>query len=133
VSSARPKLKLFLDEGVPNSVGRIFEDAGHEVTYLNRTVSRGSPDQVVCVLAEAHEAILVAQDRDMKMHASRYGVSRRRFTRLSLLKLSCRESRASERVSAAMSLIEHEWTLASSASDRRIFIEIGDSMIRTHR
>ena len=32
-----------------------------------------------------------------------------------------------------MSLIEHEWELAAGKSDRRIFIEIGNDIIRTAR
>ena len=61
------------------------------------------------------------------------GVGQNRYRRLSLIKLSCREPKAAERVREAMTLIEHEWELERSASERRIFIEIGDRYIRTHR
>jgi hypothetical protein len=69
----------------------------------------------------------------MKQHASRQGIGKRRFRRLSLIKLSCREPRADARVEAAISLIEHEWSVGAATTDRRIFIEIADSVIRVMR
>jgi predicted nuclease of predicted toxin-antitoxin system len=134
VSEGRLRLKLFLDEGVPDSVGRSFAEAGHVAIYLRDEITPGSPDEVVCTMSEENEAILVALDADMRKLARRRGVGKNRFRRLSLIKLSCRESRAAERVRLAMSLIEHEWQVGiQQASDRRLFVEIGDSFIRTER
>jgi predicted nuclease of predicted toxin-antitoxin system len=132
VSDAPTILKLFLDEGVPDSVGKCFEEAGHSVIYGN-IVSPGAPDQLVSAISEANEAILVALDADMKRIARQHGVGKVRFRRLSLIKLSCRETRAAARVRVSMSLIEHEWRVANRRGERRIFIEIGDSIIRTFR
>lgn len=133
MSDVSPPLKVFLDEGVPNSVGACFARAGHTVIYLRDAIATGSPDQLVCAVAEANDAILLALDGDMRQLAQRHGVGRLRFRRLSLIKLSCRETRATARIEDAMSLIEHEWAVSAAQSDRRIFIEIGDSFIRTHR
>jgi Domain of unknown function (DUF5615) len=129
----KPKLRFFLDEGVPHAVGRKLTDSGHEVIYLQDATASGSPDQLVCAVAQANEAILVALDGDMKQLAQRHGVGQRRYRRLSLLKLSCREPRAADRVGTAMSLIEHEWKFSDGNSDRRIFIDIGDTSISTKR
>lgn len=129
----RPVLKLFLDEGVPDSVGSSFSDAGHIVIHLRDAIATGSPDQLVCAVSEANDAILVALDGDMRQLAKRQGIGQRRFRRLSLIKLSCRETRAAERVRSAMSLIEHEWEYGAKAEDRRIFVEIRDNVIRTVR
>jgi predicted nuclease of predicted toxin-antitoxin system len=135
VSDTRPVLKLFLDEGVPDSVGQTLLDAGHLVIFERDAIGPGAPDQLVCAASEANDAILVALDTDMKQIARRRGIGRNRFRTLSLIKLSCRESRASERIRCAMSLIEHEWLMGASleSGDRRIFISIGDSFIRTDR
>lgn len=107
--------------------------AGHEVIRLQAALPPGSPDPLVCATAERNEAILVAFDGDMKALAKRRGVGNARFKKLSLLKLSCRETRAALRVQAAMSLIEHEWNFGQANLDRRIFIEIGNEVIRTVR
>ena len=58
----RPTLKLFIDEGVPDSVGRAFLASGHKVVYLRDAIATGSPDQLVCAVSEANDAILVALD-----------------------------------------------------------------------
>jgi predicted nuclease of predicted toxin-antitoxin system len=124
---------LFLDEGVRDSVGQIFEMAGHEVIYLRKSLPTGSSDALVCQFAEINDAILVSLDGDMKRLASRHGVGARRYRRLSLIKLSCRETRAAQRVKTALSLIEHEWDVTLRSGDPRLFIEIGDTSIRTTR
>lgn len=133
MSDTLSALRFFLDEGVPDSVGKALETAGHTVFYLRQTLLPGSPDHVVCAIAEAHAAILVALDADMKVLARRHGAGGQRYRKLSLLKFSCRETKAATRIGAALSLIEHEWRLGASSSDRRIFIEIGDRFIRTVR
>jgi predicted nuclease of predicted toxin-antitoxin system len=124
---------LFLDESVPDSVGAVFTAAGHEVFLLRENLARGSPDQLVCAIAEVNGCILVAIDGDMKHLAKRHGVGAGRYKKLSLIKLSCFEPNAASRVQAAMSLIEHEWMIGSKNKDRRIFIEIQDRVIRTCR
>jgi predicted nuclease of predicted toxin-antitoxin system len=133
VTGGQPILRLFLDEGVPDSVGHVFLKRGHQVAFLNKTMARGSSDQLVCVIADINNAILVALDGDMKRIAQGYGVGSRRFLRLGLIKLSCWEPDAAKRVRAAMSLIEHEWSFSQGSTGRRIFVEISDKVIRTFR
>jgi predicted nuclease of predicted toxin-antitoxin system len=133
VSSARPVLRLFLDEGVPDSVGHAFMAAGHQVAFLNKTMARGSSDPLVCVIADINDAVLVALDGDMKRIAQGYGVGGRKFLKMGLIKLSCYEPDAARRIEEAMSLIEHEWNFSAGKPGRRIFIEILDTVIRTVR
>jgi predicted nuclease of predicted toxin-antitoxin system len=133
VTACGPVLKLFLDEGVPDSVGQAFLEAGHEVGFLNRSIARGSSDHLVCAIADINEAILVALDGDMKRIAQGYGIGSRKFLKLGLIKLSCWEPDAAQRVRTAMSLIEHEWECGEGKKGRRIFVEISDQVIRTFR
>lgn len=127
------KLKFFLDEGVPDSVAKTLRSAGHDAVLLRESgVARGSPDQLVCAYAEVTEAILVALDGDMKQLAKAHGAGRGRFKRLNLLKLSCFEPNAARRITDALSLIVHEWH-AGEGRTRRLYIEIGESFIRTIR
>jgi predicted nuclease of predicted toxin-antitoxin system len=134
VTIVRPVLRLFLDEGVPDSVGHAFMEAGHQVAFLNKTIARGSSDHLVCVIADINQAILVALDGDMKRIAQGYGIGGRKFLKLGLIKLSCFEPDAASRVRTAMSLIEHEWMCSTPGQEaRRLFVEIGDSVIRSFR
>jgi predicted nuclease of predicted toxin-antitoxin system len=133
VTAGRPVLRLFLDEGVPDSVGHAFMEAGHEVAFLNKTLARGSSDHLVCVIADINEAILVALDGDMKRIAQSYGIGGRTFLKLGLVKISCYEPDAAERLRSAMTLIEHEWLVTEGKPGRRIFVEISDKVIRSFR
>lgn len=126
-------LKVFIDQCVPESVARTFENSGHAVVLLRENLATDSPDLLVAAVAEQNDAILVSLDGDFKVIARRHGVGRRAYRKLSLIKLSCRESRAAERVRLAMSLIEHEWSVSQDSADRRLFIEIGNSVIRINR
>ncbi len=63
---------------------------------------------MVCIAAEANDALLVAFDNDMKQLARRHGINLARFKRLNLLKFECEEPRAADRLEAAVSLLEHE-------------------------
>jgi predicted nuclease of predicted toxin-antitoxin system len=114
-------------------VATVFRAAGHEVLLLREKIAPDSPDPLVCAVSEANDAILVIHDPDMKQLARRRGLGQRRYRKLSLIKLTCRESRAAARVVEAMSLIVHEWNYGANNIDRRMFIEIGDNVIRIVR
>jgi len=103
------------------------------VTFLREKLATNSPDELVAAVAEGNDAILVSLDGDFKKIAQRHGVGQRAFRKLSLIKLSCRESLAAKRIHLSMSLILHEWEYSAGTTDRRIFIEIGDAVIRTVR
>lgn len=128
-----PVLRVFIDQCVPDSAGKAFKEHGHEVVYLRQMIAINSPDPLVAAVAEANEAILVSLGADFKQIAKRHGVGKREFRRLSLIKLGCRESQCYERILLAMSLIHHEWSVAQGSRDRRLFMEIGDKVMRTVR
>ena len=131
----RPKLKFLLDEGVPDSVGKVLKAAGHKVLYVNKgkVVPRSSKDSLVCASAILNDAILVATDGDMKAIAKGHGVSGSAYAKLNLVKLSCPETEAAARVKAAITLIEHEWHINAGTTGRRLFVEILTTVIRTNR
>jgi hypothetical protein len=103
------------------------------VIHFDAALMPGSPDVLVARTAEANDAILIALDGDMKLLAKRAGIGGGRFKRLSLRKLSCREPVAAKRVEQAMSPIETEWTISDAKAARRLFVEIGNDVIKTFR
>lgn len=129
----KPRLRFFLDEGVPRAVGRVLEGFSHEVIYLHQSISPGSSDIVVCAAAEANDAILVAIDGDMREIAKGHGISGGRYKKLSLIKLSCNETQAAARISQFIALIEEEWRLSESKTARRMFVDLSDSRITIFR
>ncbi|MGN6548777.1 MAG: DUF5615 family PIN-like protein [Pararhizobium sp.] len=128
-------LRLLLDAGVPDSVGRSFRDVGHTVILHRDVLDDGAPDTLVCVTALKNESILVAIDGDMKRLTApkRFGPQDDRFARLNLIKLSCGEVQAANRIAQAMSFIELEWSISQQKVARRLWLEITNSHMVTHR
>jgi predicted nuclease of predicted toxin-antitoxin system len=127
-------MKFFIDQNVPTAVDRFLGSRGYEVVLLRQRIPTESSDALVAAVAEANNAILVTFDPDFKALASRIGIGRRRFARLSLIRFEkCRESQAARRMEEALSLIEHEWAIGRGERDRRLFVVITSQTIRTHR
>lgn len=126
-------MRFFLDEGVPDPVGKVFSARGHLVILMREAIDKGSPDALVCAAAEANDAILVACDGDMKQLAKRYGVGAGRFRKLNLIKFTTTAPRYVSRAQQAMSLIEHEWGISELRQSRRLYIEIMTDIIRIMR
>jgi predicted nuclease of predicted toxin-antitoxin system len=134
VTVAVGDMRFFADHNIPESVCQILEAAGFETIRLRHKTAADSPDMLVAAVSEANGAILVTMDSDFKSIASRTGIGQRRFRKLSLLRFEkCRESQAASRLKTAMSLIEHEWKVGNSSSDRRMFVVITGHSIRTYR
>jgi hypothetical protein len=131
--AGRPRLRFFLDNCVPDSVGKILGAAGHIVIYQRDALIRDAPDILVALASAANDAVLVTFDRDHKAIASRFSVSNRRLRKLSRIDLRCTEPQAANRVEAGLTLIEAEWVLAHEANDRRLFIEIQSGAFKTVR
>src|SRR5215469_4107319 len=120
------RFRVLLDAGVPDSVGKVLAERGHEVVYHRQVLPERTLDQVVAATALANNAILVAIDHDMREMSQRYGVTPRgdRFARLSIIRLLCNEVLASKRVSHVLTLIEHEWAISQEMTARRMWIDL---------
>lgn len=118
---------------MPRAVGRLLSAEGHTVIYLEEAVALGSEDQIVATAAIANRCILVALDGDMRVIAKRNGISNSRYKSLSLLKLSCNEVQAANRVRQFLPLISAEWLVSEEKRARRLYIDIGDSRVIVHR
>ena len=133
MTAVRPVLHLFIDHCAPDSAGRAFREAGHDVVFLRERLLPDSPDPLVAAVAEQGGRILVSMDADFRQIAKRAGVGKGRFRSLSLIALRCRESHAAARIRQAISLVEHEWQHFEVHGGQRMFLEIGEGYIRTNR
>lgn len=135
MNPAAQKIRVFLDAGVPDSVGRVFSEFGHIVIYHRDALPEKTPDEAVCATALANDAILVAIDGDMKQLAKRYGVTPKgnRFDSLNIIRLACNEVLASKRLKQSMTLILHEWQFCLEKPARRLWVDVMPHQIRTHR
>lgn len=125
--------RVLLDEGVPVSVGKVFEARGYEAIRHGSLLPPGASDSRVATAALVASAILIAIDNDMKRIAGRYGSTDPRFARLNLIKIACSEPQSASRTEQAMSFIELEWRFACEKAARRLYLEIGSHHLRTFR
>ncbi len=127
--------RVLLDEGAPDSIGRVFDSYGHFVIYHREVLDQGVADTVVCAAAVNNDAILIAVDGDMKRLAKRYGTAQisGRFERLNMIWIGCNGPLSSKRADQAMSFIQHEWDFSQAKSARRMWVEIGPHHLRTFR
>ena len=134
MTTTNQEMRFFADHNVPESVSRALESAGYKVIRLREKTAPDSPDTLVAAVSEANDAVLITMDGDFKSIAARIGIGQRRYRKLSLLRFEkCRESQAAKRLLSALSLIEHEWKVGNGARDRRMFVVICSTVIRTYR
>lgn len=108
--AGRLTIRFFVDHCVPDSVGRVLRDAGHEVVLLRERIAPDSPDPLVAAVSEMNDAVLVSLDSDFRGLAPRAPIGhRQRFRRLSRIGLRCGPVHAAQRMQLCLSLVEHEW------------------------
>lgn len=132
--AGRSVLRFFLDNNVPDSVGRTLAAAGHVVIYQRDVVAKDAKDGEVALTSALNDAILITFNRrHFKAIASRFRVSNRRLKKLSRIDLMCTEPEAAKRIEAGLSFIEFEWQLAQKSGDKRMFLEIQGNGFKTTR
>ena len=132
--AARLVIRFFIDHCVPDSVGRVLRDEGHDVILLAERIAPDSPDPLVAAVSELSGAILVSLDSDFKTLAPRVPKGQRqRFRKLSRIGLRCKAPRCAQRLTATLSLVEHEWAVAQKSADKRMIVDIGESYVRSIR
>ena len=78
------QLRFFLDQNVPDSIGKYLQGRGHSVLRLRHHIAEDSPDPVVGMTALKAGRILVSWDRDFTSQRFR----QERFGELSRIGLS---------------------------------------------
>ena len=129
------RLRMLLDAGVPDSMGNVLAESGHEVIFYRDVLPERTPDLVVARTALENGAVLVAIDNDMRNIAKKYGVAAQkgRFAQLSLIHICCDEVMASKRLKQAISFIELEWAISTEHAARRMWVDIGPHFLKTNR
>lgn len=122
---------LILDEGVPSSVAQFFRSQDFVTAAVQEYLAPGTPDPVIATATDHLGAMLVSQDRDFKKIARRIPEgNRQRLRRMSRLSLTCKAPQAVNRLERYIDHIKVEISQAATRSDRRVFIEVGDRILR---
>lgn len=105
MARAATKLHFFLDNNVPDSIGRYLQGRGHSVQRQRFYIPADSPDPVVAMTAMKARRILVTQDKDF--NSQRF--QQDRFSDLSRLSLSGPSHTLLPALKVQMDLIEFQW------------------------
>lgn len=127
-------MRFILDENVPVSARKVLEAKGHKVELIVDHAERGAIDPVVATVSERLDAILISFDGDFEKIAPRIPEGeRRRYRRLSRIRMMCPEYDTGRRLDAVLSLIESEYEIAQASDDIRMLIWLSKGYIKIHR
>ena len=118
------KLHLFLDNNVPDSIGRFLQRRGHSVQRQRFHIPADSPDPVVAMTAMKAYRILVTQDKDF--NSQRF--QQDRFASLSRISLSGASTTLLPAIKEHIHLIEFQWAHCQQINAARMvaFVKLGN-------
>jgi len=120
------RLRLFLDNNVPDSVGRYFQRRGHSVQRQRFWIPADSADPIVATTAMEADRILVTLDRDF--NSQRF--QQDRFARLSRISLSGPAHELIDAIKEHIHLVEHQWDHCVRARAPRMIVHVKPGQIR---
>lgn len=125
-------IPFFTDQNVPDSVGNVLVELGHQVTRLRDVMATTTADPIIAVACSQSGQVLVSHDNDFKQVAKRLKITQRQYQNsLHRIQLGCPEPNGAKRIREAISLIEAEWLLIQEG--RPMVIHLKDQSIRTER
>ena len=135
MKASRGQFSVLLDEGAPVMVATPFESRGHRVIRHGDVLESGSTDDQVrwrrlSPMPFSWQSTVTCgcwsgdTPRPNRLE---------RFKRLHLIFVGCKETLAPHRLEQAMTLIEHEWTIACDKAARRMWISIEAHQMVSHR
>lgn len=124
---AGAKLRFFLDQNVPDSVGRYLQGRKHSVLRLRHHIPDDSPDPVVGMTALEADRILISWDRDFNSQRFRQP----RFAVLSRISLSGDGSTLLAAVKEHIDLVEFKMPKPPRGGRIVAHVKVGQIRFRT--
>ena len=129
MARAAIKLPFFLDNNVPDSIGKYLQHRGHSVFRLRHHMSPDSPDPIVASTAMAAGRILVTQDKDF--NSQRF--QQPRFARLSRIALCGPSHTLLPAVKEHIEMIEFAWIQCVAKREPRMVVHIQLGQFRSRK
>jgi hypothetical protein len=130
-------LRFIADENVPRAIVEVLRSRGHDVIESRSVIGQRAPDELVDAFADQQRANLITfNPRDFKRIADRRPPplsDRRSYRNYSALYFKCEYAQAVQRLRVHLDLLEWEASRANEASDKRIFVTIGNRQVNIHR
>jgi len=100
--SKKLSLKFLCDHNVPDAVGRVLVQLGHDVVRVKDIMAINAADPIVAIAAIEAARILVSWDRDFNQQR----FLSPRFDKLSRIGMSCLEPNGVVRIQQVIDIIE---------------------------
>jgi hypothetical protein len=120
MATAAIKLPLFLDNNVPDSIGRYLQGRGHSVLRQRFHIPADSPDHLVAMTAMTAGRILVTIDKDFT--SQRF--HQPKFHTLSRIALSGPSNTLLGAVKEHFHLIEYQWGYLQKTGGARMIAHV---------
>lgn len=120
------KLQFFLDNNVPDSVGKYLQRRGHSVQRQRFHIPADSEDPIVAMTAMTANRILVTQDKDFA--SQRF--QQPRFAALSRISLNGQSNTLLPALKGYIHLIEAQWSHVTSTKAPRMIVHLKFGLIR---
>jgi len=119
-----PRMRLLIDENVPNSVAQFYRSRGHEIHFVRDL----TPDPVIGRIGDRLSAIIVTWDRDFRQIAPRIPVGHKeRFRRLGRISYQCDEVHGLALTERWIESIEFHYAQAQMQPDMRMIVVVQES------
>lgn len=125
-------IPFFMDQNVPDPVGKMLIAAGHDVVLLRECMPTDTKDPIIAMACARHARVLVSHDRDFRAISKRLAITQRHYRQLHRIGLHCLEPNSEKRMQGALALIEMEW-LRIQEDGSQLVIELSDAAIRVCR
>lgn len=124
MATSTTKLSFFLDNNVPDSIGKYLQRLGHRVIRQRFSIPADSPDPIVAMTALQAGCILITQDKDF--NSQRF--QQDRFSTLSRISLSGSSATLLPALKEHLHLIEFQWTHCQQVNAPRMvaFVKLGN-------
>jgi predicted nuclease of predicted toxin-antitoxin system len=128
-------MRLLIDENVPRSVTKFFQDRGHQTTLVSEVLMPSTPDLVLAEVGDRFGLIVVSWNtKDFRRLAERAPKGgHQRFRKLGRISFKCPEPMGVKRLEKLIELIELEYKLVQQERDHRLIVEISSNTIRMIR
>lgn len=123
-------LRFFLDQCVPDAVGRFLNDSGHDAVYLRTVLETNTPDQLVAAQALHDDRILVSVDSDFRKMRKRLSIDAPKVKTLNVVLMTCGQIAAPARIQVALPHIVFAWETRSSRTSKPMLVEVQGSAVR---
>ena len=117
---------LLTDEHIPNSAVAFLMQRGHEVRRTKDILGERTRDEISAAYGNPISGVIVTRDGD-------FARLQRKYLRLGLIHLRCRDTEIAARLRQLIDLIEFEYDLGQNIEGSQFYVTVNTAIFFVHR